>query len=92
MSTALVNQQPQLEDPGLSTWKEAQYLTCDLAVQVIVDHFTVRDLLQLSRGSVVDTGCKQASNLPLLVNAQMVAWVEFELLGDRLAVRMMELV
>jgi len=92
MSTAIVSQQPRLEDAALNTWKEAQYLTCDLSVEVVVDRFTVRDLLQLVRGSVVDSGCKQASNLPLLVNAQMVAWVEFELLGDRLAVRMMELV
>ncbi len=91
MSTALVTQQPRVEEP-INTWKEAQYLTCGLSVQVMVAHFTVRDLLHLSRGTVVDTRCKQASNLPLDVNGQMLAWVEFELLGDRLAVRMMELV
>jgi flagellar motor switch/type III secretory pathway protein FliN len=61
-------------------------------VELRVAHFTVRDLLRLERKSVVDTGCKQAVNLPLYVNTQGLAWVEFEVLGDKLAVRLMELI
>jgi flagellar motor switch/type III secretory pathway protein FliN len=89
MAAALVSQQPPVQPVDI--WKEAQYLTCELAVEVPVPHFTVRDLLRLEKKSVVDTGCKQAVNLPLAVNNRGLAWVEFEVLGDRLAVRLMEL-
>ena len=90
MSTAIVSQPPAQEP--VNTWKEAQYLVCEITVELQVPRFTVRDLLQLERKSVVDTGCKQASNLPLHVNGQGLAWVEFEVLGDKLAVRLMELI
>ncbi|HWF04244.1 MAG TPA: FliM/FliN family flagellar motor C-terminal domain-containing protein [Candidatus Angelobacter sp.] len=90
MSAAIVTQQPQVEP--VDTWKEAQYLICELTIELPVPNFTVRDLLQLEKKSVVDTRCKQAVNLPINVNGQPVAWVEFEVLGDRLAVRLMELI
>jgi flagellar motor switch/type III secretory pathway protein FliN len=92
MSTAMVTQQPQPAEQPADTWNEAQYLVCDLTVELRVPNFAVRDLLRLERGSVVDSHCKQAANLPLNVNSQLVAWAEFELLGDRLAIRLMELV
>jgi flagellar motor switch/type III secretory pathway protein FliN len=91
MSTAMVTQQPQPAEQPVNIWNEAQYLVCNLTVELKVPNFAVRDLLRLERGSVVDTQCKQAANLPLNVNGQMVAWAEFELLGDRLAIRLMEL-
>lgn len=90
MSTAIVTQQTGVEP--VDAWKEAQYLTCELTIELHVPNFTVRDLLQLDKKSVVDTRCKQAVNLPLNVNGQGVAWVEFEVLGDKLAVRLMELI
>jgi flagellar motor switch/type III secretory pathway protein FliN len=90
MSTAMVTQQPQTEQ--VDTWKEAQYLICDLTVELPVPNFTVRELLRLDRKSVIDTNCKQAVNLPLSVNGQPVAWVEFEVLVEKLAVRLMELI
>lgn len=91
MSTAIVAPKPVIDDQAINLWKEAQYLNCQLKVELPVMSFTVRDLLQLAKGSVVDTHCKQASNLPLVINGQDIALVEFELLGDRLAVRLMEL-
>ena len=90
MSAAIVTQQSPIEP--VDTWKEAQYLICELTIELRVPNFTVRDLLQLDKKSVVDTRCKQAVNLPLNVNGHGLAWVEFEVLGDRLAVRLMELI
>jgi flagellar motor switch protein FliM len=91
MSTAIVAPTPILDEHAISLWNEAQYLICLLKVELPVLSFTVRDLLQLAKGSVVDTHCKQAANLPLFINGKDIALVEFELLGDRLAVRLMEL-
>jgi len=53
--------------------------------------FTVGDLLSLERGSVVETAYHQSSDLPLRVNGQLVGWTEFEVVGDRLAVRLTDL-
>ena len=91
MSTAIVGPNPIPDEQAISLWNEAQYLACMLKVELPVLSFSVRDLLQLAKGSVVDTHCRQAANLPLIINGQEIALVEFELLGDRLAVRLMEL-
>ena len=67
------------------------WLPCTLAVDLPVVHFTVRDLLHLKKGSIVETGYHQSSDLPLRVNGQLVGWTEFEVVGERLAVRLTDL-
>jgi flagellar motor switch/type III secretory pathway protein FliN len=53
--------------------------------------FNVRDLLGLTIGSIVETAYHQSSDLPLRVNGQLVGWTEFEVVGERLAVRLTDL-
>jgi len=67
------------------------WLPCILAVDLPVLKFTVRDLLHLDPGAVVETGYHQSSDLPLRVNGQLVGWTEFEVVGERLAVRLTDL-
>ena len=67
------------------------WLPCTLALDIPVVKFTVGDLLSLTRGSIVETACHQSSDLPLRVNGQLVGWTEFEVVGDRLAVRLTDL-
>ena len=67
------------------------WLPCMLALDIPVVHFTVRQLLALSGGSIVETAYHQSSDLPLRVNGQLVGWTEFEVVGDRLAVRLTDL-
>lgn len=67
------------------------WLPCTLALDIPVIHFTVGHLLTLARGSIVETAFHQSSDLPLHVNGQLVGWTEFEVVGDRLAVRLTEL-
>jgi flagellar motor switch protein FliN/FliY len=67
------------------------WLPCTLALDIPVVKFTVGDLLSLERGSVVETAYHQSSDLPLRVNGQLVGWTEFEVVGDRLAVRLTDL-
>lgn len=78
---------PQERDPG----EVLPWLPCTLAVDLPVSRFTVRDLLRLSKGSIVETGYHQSSDLPLRVNGQLVGWTEFEVAGERLAVRLTDL-
>jgi len=63
------------------------WLPCTLSVDVPVVQFTIGDLLCLTEGSIVATGCHQTSDVPLRVNHLLIGWTEFEVIGDRLAVR-----
>jgi flagellar motor switch/type III secretory pathway protein FliN len=63
------------------------WLPCTLSVDVPVVQFTIADLLSLTRGSIVETACHQTSDVPLRINQLLVGWTEFEVIGDRLAVR-----
>lgn len=67
------------------------WLPCTLALDIPVAKFTVGDLLRLSNGSIVETTYHQSSDLPLRVNGQLVGWTEFEVVGERLAVRLTDL-
>jgi flagellar motor switch/type III secretory pathway protein FliN len=67
------------------------WLPCTLALDLPVINFSVGDLLSLTRGSIVETSYHQSSDLPLRVNGQLVGWTEFEVVGDRLAVRLTDL-
>jgi len=68
------------------------WLPCTLALEVPVVDFTVGHLLNLRQGSLVHTGCHQSSDLPLNVNGILMAWTEFEVVGERLAARITDLV
>jgi flagellar motor switch/type III secretory pathway protein FliN len=67
------------------------WLPCTIVLDIPVVRFTVAHLLALGRGSVVETAYHQSSDLPLRVNGQLVGWTEFEVVGDRLAVRLTDL-
>ncbi len=67
------------------------WLPCTLAVDLPVVRFTVGDLVTLGPGSIVETAYHQSSDLPLRVNGQLVGWTEFEVVGERLAVRLTDL-
>jgi flagellar motor switch/type III secretory pathway protein FliN len=63
------------------------WLPCTLSLELPVVRFTIGDLLGLTHGSVVETACHQTSDVPLRVNQLLIGWTEFEVVGDKLAVR-----
>lgn len=67
------------------------WLSCTLTVELPVVRFTVRALMNLAQGSIVETAFQQSSDLPLRANGQLVGWTEFEVVGQRLAVRLTDL-
>jgi flagellar motor switch/type III secretory pathway protein FliN len=66
------------------------WLPCTLTLDVPVVNFTIGDLLALKQGSIVETACHHTSDVPLRVNNLLIGWTEFEVVGDRLAVRITE--
>jgi flagellar motor switch/type III secretory pathway protein FliN len=74
---------PSEQDPlDLMPW-----LPFTLSLELPVVRFTVGDLLTLTKGSIVETACHHTSDLPLRVNHLLIGWTEFEVIGDRIAVR-----
>ena len=67
------------------------WLPCQVTLEIPVAHFTVRDLLGLQKGSMVQTKFKISADVPLRVNKVLLGWVQFEALEERLAVRVTEL-
>jgi len=72
---------------------EAYYwLPCRTTAEVPVPKFTVGDLLNLRKGSVVQTALRVANDVPIRVNKTLLGWGRFEVVDDRLAIRITELV
>ncbi len=82
---AAAGRQPSAEE--LLPW-----LPCTLALEIPVVNFTVGYLLKLKPGSLVYTSSHQSSDIPLHVNGVLMAWTEFEVVGERLAARITDLV
>lgn len=68
------------------------WLPCQLSIELPIKRFTVGDLVNLSTGMILETAVHHTRNLPLRVNGQLIAWTEFEVVADKIAVRITELV
>jgi len=92
MASTSITPPAQIVSDSATLWTAAQNLPCHLGVEMPAAGFTVRDLLQLEPNSLLATTCLQSSNVPLSVNGRLLAWAEFEVFGNKLAVRLTELV
>jgi flagellar motor switch/type III secretory pathway protein FliN len=72
-------------------WRPLLGLACDLTVDLPLPDFRVADFLQLHPGSVISTRWRLTRDVPLRANGVLIAWVEFERSGTRLALRLTEL-
>lgn len=66
-------------------------LPCHLSVEARVPGFTLQDLLNLRMQSIVRSQLATSASPALRVNGEVAGWCEFEVLGNRLAVRLTEL-
>ncbi len=80
-----------LADPFAERWLRVEPLPCLLTIEISVPGFTVADLVQLTRGRVIATRWTVGQDVPLRINGQLIAWSEFEVVQNRLAVRLTEL-
>jgi len=79
--------QSDVREDGKDRLDRMPWLPCTLSVDLPLVRFTIADLLKLKEGSIVETACHQTSDVPLRVNHLLIGWTEFEVIGDRLAVR-----
>jgi flagellar motor switch/type III secretory pathway protein FliN len=93
MSTAVLNPESKSTQLPFSTSSTEDrldtmpWLPCTLSLELPVVRFTIADLLKLTKGSIVETACHHTSDVPLRVNRVLIGWTEFEVISDRLAVR-----
>jgi len=78
-------------DAQAAAWAQALHFPCEIAVSLTVPGFTIANLLRLRPQLVVNTSWSLESDVPLRVNGELIAWAEFEVVGDQLAVRITEL-
>jgi flagellar motor switch/type III secretory pathway protein FliN len=72
-------------------WKLVEEFECELTVELPMPDFTIGDLLKLREGSVIAARLRVGRDVPLRLNGTLIGWIEFELVGQRLAVRLTEL-
>lgn len=77
--------------PEDDEWGELVHLPCTLTLDLPVPDIRVRDLIELDVDSVLNTKWVQSKDVPVRVNRRFIGWAEFEVVGDRLAVRITEL-
>jgi flagellar motor switch protein FliN len=78
-------------DPVAGMWRRVEALPCLLTIEIAVPGFTVADLVHLERGRIIATGWTVGQDVPLRVNGELIAWSEFEVVQNRLAIRLTEL-
>lgn len=78
------------QDETIGWSPEILELDCQLSVEIAVPHFTVRALLRLNSGSIVASQTKQAVDVPLLANGEMLGLAELDVVNSNLAARITE--
>jgi flagellar motor switch/type III secretory pathway protein FliN len=72
-------------------WKPVLDLPCELIVDLPLPGFKIADLLKLRRGAVINAHWRVGQEVPLRLNGTLMGWIEFEVIGNNLAVRLTEL-
>ena len=77
--------------PADQRWQPVLGLPCELSVDLPLPRFRIAALLQLHAGSVINTGWHLGHDVPWRINGTLIGWSEFEVVNNRLAVRLTEL-
>jgi flagellar motor switch/type III secretory pathway protein FliN len=90
-STSELPLHPEAEGEDNERWRRVLGLPCKLTVDLPLPGFKIADFLKLRRDSVVDAQWPLGHDVPLRLNGTLIGWIEFEALGNNLAVRLTEL-
>lgn len=75
----------------LSETSPLALLPMQLDVTVPIPSFRVQDLLALERGAVLETGWSHSDDVPVWCGGEQLVWSEFEVIDQKLAVRVTRL-
>jgi flagellar motor switch protein FliN/FliY len=90
---ALVRSAEPLEaSRGLVIDPAVSQIPIEVDVAVPIRNFRLRNLLALEHGQVIESMWKQGEDLPLAAPGSQLAWSEFEVIDQKLAVRITRLI
>jgi flagellar motor switch/type III secretory pathway protein FliN len=72
-------------------WDQVKNLACVFTVDIRLPEFRVGDVIELRRETVVNSLWRVGADVPLRVNGVLIAYGEFEVVQNHLAVRLTEL-
>ncbi len=87
---APVPPQAQAHESASSPIDAYHWLPCTATVEIPAPKFTVGDLLNLRKESVVRTATPIANDVPVRVNGLLLGRGRFEVVNDRLGLRITE--
>lgn len=74
-------------EPAPDPWARLSSLPCELSVEVPLGRLAVGQILALVPGTVLGTRWPMRRDVPLRCQGVQLGYVEFEVSGDKLAVR-----
>jgi flagellar motor switch/type III secretory pathway protein FliN len=80
---------PRIEEHP--AWETLAQLRVTIRAGVALDRFRVRDLLSLKEGQVFESLSPDTEDVPVMVGQIQVGWSEFEILEQRMALRLTRL-
>lgn len=80
---------PRIEEHP--AWNTLAQLRVTLRVGVALNHFKVQDLLSLKEGQVFESISPDTDDVPLMVGQVQLGWSEFEILEQRMSLRLTRL-
>jgi Type III flagellar switch regulator (C-ring) FliN C-term len=78
---------PASPDTGSDGWSAAGMLPTNVMVAVPIPKFRVRDVLALKPGCIVSSDWQGGRDIPLLAGEVQFAWIEFEVMDEKLSAR-----
>jgi flagellar motor switch/type III secretory pathway protein FliN len=74
-----------------ASWPMLSQLRMSMTAGIELKSFKVKDLLRLEPGQIVESSWPDTEDVPLCVGQVQVAWSEFEVVDQRLVVRLTRL-
>jgi len=91
MAAAIALPMPERDEPSLAGWQEIQGAPCALSATISVTGFSIRHLLLLKAGSIVNSKQLTPGKIGIAANGSFIAWAEFEVVNGHLGVRLTDL-
>lgn len=75
-----------------TAWPTLSHLELTMAVEVPLLRFKVQDLLRLAEGQVFESAFSDTEDVPLRIGDIQLGWTEFEVVDQRISLRLTRLV
>lgn len=72
-------------------WETLSQITMTMRAEVRLDRFRVQDLLALAEGQVFESASPDTEDVPICVGSVQLGWGEFEVIEQRMALRITRL-